>query len=56
MLSRRMRGPARCRLHRGLSPGAPQDEQTDGFWTSEAEQERRWAKDMVEIYTKGTDK
>jgi hypothetical protein len=28
----------------------------DGFWTYEALQERRWIKDMLQLYAKGTDK
>ena len=54
-----IRGRKRCRIHGGLSPGAPRGEQNgnfkDGFWTCEAVQERRWAKEMVELYTKETD-
>jgi hypothetical protein len=46
-------------VHGGLSPGAPRGEENgnfkDGFWTCEAVQERRWAKEMVKLYSKGTD-
>ena len=54
-----VKGRRRCRLHGGLSPGAPRGEQNgnfrDGFWTGEAVRERRWVKGMVELYTKGSD-
>jgi len=53
------RGRSRCRLHGGHSPGAPRGEGNgnfkNGFWTCEAVQERRWAKEMVELYTKVAD-
>jgi hypothetical protein len=53
-----IRGRLRCRIHGGLSPGAPRGEENgnfkDGFWTCEAVQERQWAKEMVERYTKET--
>ena len=54
-----VRGRARCRLHGGLSSGAPRGEQNgnfrDGFWTCEAVQERQWAIEMVKLYTKAVD-
>jgi hypothetical protein len=54
-----IRGRSRCRLHGGLSPGAPRNEQNgnfkDGFWTCKAVQERRWAKEMVRMYAKEAD-
>jgi glucans biosynthesis protein len=54
-----IRGRARCRLHGGLSPGAPKGSGNgnfkDGFWTSEAVQERRWAKEMVRMHAKEAD-
>ncbi|MEY9634163.1 hypothetical protein ABIF66_002392 [Bradyrhizobium japonicum] len=54
-----IRGRKRCRIHGGLSSGAPRGEQNgnfrDGFWTCEAVQERQWAKEMVELYTKAVD-
>jgi hypothetical protein len=54
-----IRGRSRCRLHGGLSPGAPSGEKNgnfkDGFWTSEAVQERQWVKEMIELYTKATE-
>jgi hypothetical protein len=49
-------GRTRCRVHGGLSPGAPRGEQNGnfrhGFWTCEAVQERQWAIEMVKLYTK----
>jgi hypothetical protein len=54
-----IKGRGRCRLHGGLSPGAPRGKQNGnfrhGFWTCEAVHDRRWAKEMIELYTKGTD-
>jgi hypothetical protein len=54
-----VRGRRRCRIHGGLSPGAPRGEGNgnfkNGYWTREAVQERQWVKEMVELYTKGTD-
>jgi hypothetical protein len=54
-----VRGRTRCRIHGGMSPGAPRGERNGnfehGFWTCEAVQERRWAKKMVRLYAKGTD-
>jgi hypothetical protein len=51
-----IRGRGRCRLHGGLSPGAPSGEKNGnfrhGFWTCEAVQERQWAIEMVKLYTK----
>jgi glucans biosynthesis protein len=53
-------GRLRCRLHGGLSPGAPKGSGNgnfkDGYWTAEAVEERRWMKDMLQLYAKGTDK
>jgi len=52
-------GRTRCRIHGGLSPGAPRGEGNgnfkNGYWTAEAVEERRWTKEMVELYTKVTD-
>ncbi|WP_283814426.1 HGGxSTG domain-containing protein [Bradyrhizobium sp. AUGA SZCCT0240] len=46
-----VRGRMRCRLHGGLSPGAPKGQAngkyTDGYFTAEAVAERRWAKSLV---------
>jgi hypothetical protein len=54
-----IRGRTRCRIHGGLSTGAPRGERNgnfkNGYWTSEAVQERRWVKQMVQLYAKGTD-
>jgi hypothetical protein len=54
-----IRGRTRCRIHGGMSPGAPRGERNGnfghGFWTCEAVQERRWANKMVRLYTKGTE-
>jgi hypothetical protein len=55
-----IRGRGRCRLHGGLSPGAPKGGANGnfrtGYWSAEAVQERRWMKDMLLLYAKGTDK
>ena len=52
-----MRGRRRCRLHGGLSPGAPRGARngnyTDGDWTAEAIEERRWARSLVANFAKG---
>lgn len=52
-----IRGRTRCRIHGGLSPGAPRGKGNgnfkDGFWTHKALQDRRWVKQIVEVYTKG---
>src|SRR5437899_2097250 len=44
-----VRGRKRCRLHGGLSPGAPRGSRngnyTNGEWTREALEERRWVRD-----------
>jgi hypothetical protein len=44
-------GRARCKLHGGLSPGAPKGSHNgnfvDGAWTAEAIEERRWAKELL---------
>jgi hypothetical protein len=54
-----MRGRRRCRIHGGMSPGAPRGERNGNFehglWTCEAVQDRRWAKKMVRLYAKDTD-
>ncbi len=47
-----IRGRMRCRLHGGLSPGAPKGRSNgmykDGFFTAEAVAERKWAKYLLE--------
>jgi len=51
-----IRGRARCRPHRGRSPGAPRGNKNgnfkDGAWTAEAIQERCWARDLVDQFAK----
>ena len=43
-------GRTRCRLHGGLSPGAPRGSRngnyTNGEWTAEAIEERRWLQSL----------
>jgi hypothetical protein len=55
-----IRGRSRCRLHGGHSPGAPKGNANGnfktGYWTAEAVEERRWIRDMVQLYAKATDK
>jgi hypothetical protein len=50
-----IRGRSRCRLHGGLSPGAPKGQANgkykDGYFTAEAISERRWAKSLVGAFT-----
>lgn len=49
-----MRGRKRCRLHGGLSPGAPRGQRNgnfkDGQWTGEAIAERRWLRSLVKEF------
>lgn len=52
-------GGKRCRLHGGLSPGAPRGKQngnyTNGDWTAEAIEERKWLRSLVSAFAqKGT--
>ena len=51
-----VRGRKRCRLHGGLSPGAPRGSRngnyTNGDWTREALEERRWVRDLVRSFGK----
>jgi len=54
-----LRGRKRCRLHGGLSPGAPKGRlngnYTNGEWTAEAIEERRWLRSLVRNFArKGT--
>ena len=48
-----LRGRHRCRLHGGLSPGAPRGMENGNFrngnWTAEAIEERRWLRSLVSI-------
>ena len=49
-----MRGRRRCRLHGGLSPGAPRGTKngnfSNGHWTAEAIEERRWLRSLVKAF------
>jgi hypothetical protein len=49
-----IRGPNRCRLHGGLSPGAPKGEKngnySNGDWTAEAIEERKWLRKLIKTY------
>jgi hypothetical protein len=46
----------RCPLHGGWSPGAPRGVRngsfTDGTWTAEAIEERRWLKSLLQSFAK----
>jgi hypothetical protein len=46
-----IRGRKRCRLHGGLSPGAPRGEKNGNFktgdWTLDAIEERKWLRSLV---------
>jgi hypothetical protein len=49
-----IRGRKRCRLHGGLSPGAPKGRKNgnyrNGEWTAEAIEERRWLRSLVRAF------
>jgi hypothetical protein len=49
-----LRGRRRCRLHGGLSPGAPRGTKNgnfrNGHWTAEAIQERKWLGSLVKAF------
>jgi hypothetical protein len=49
-------GRTRCRLHGGMSPGAPRGPRNgnyrDGSWTLEALEERRWLRSLVSTFAK----
>jgi hypothetical protein len=51
---RPIRGRNRCRLHGGLSPGAPRGSRNgnfrNGHWTKEAIEERRWLSSLVRSF------
>jgi glucans biosynthesis protein len=51
-----IRGRRRCRLHGGLSPGAPRGARngnfTNGDWTFEAIEERKWLRSLVRSFAK----
>jgi hypothetical protein len=48
---RAIHGRKRCRLHGGLSPGAPRGRGNgnyrQGDWTIEAQEERKWVRELV---------
>jgi hypothetical protein len=49
-------GRRRCRLHGGLSPGAPRGPKNGNFksgdWTAEAIEERKWLRSLVRCFAK----
>ena len=49
-------GRKRCRLHGGLSPGAPRGSRNGNYrrgdWTTEAIEERRWLRSLVQALRK----
>jgi hypothetical protein len=49
-----LRGRKRCRLHGGLSPGAPRGHKNGNFqngnWTTEVIEERRWLRSLVQLF------
>jgi glucans biosynthesis protein len=49
-----VQGRRRCRLHGGLSPGAPRGSRNGNYkhgnWTAEAIEERRWLRSLVRAY------
>jgi hypothetical protein len=51
-----IRGRKRCRLHGGLSPGAPRGARNGNFrngdWTAEAIEERKWLRSLVQSFAK----
>jgi len=51
-----IRGRRRCRLHGGLSPGAPRGAKNGNFrngdWTAEAIEERKWLRSLVRWFAK----
>jgi hypothetical protein len=51
-----IRGRRRCRLHGGLSPGAPKGTRNgnyrQGNWTADAIEERRWLRSLVSEFAK----
>jgi hypothetical protein len=50
-------GRRRCRLHGGLSPGAPRGMKNGNFrngnWTAEAVEERRWLRALLKAFASG---
>ena len=53
---RPVKGRKRCRLHGGLSPGAPRGSKNGNFktgdWTAEAIAERKWLRSLVQSFAK----
>ena len=53
-----VRGRKRCRLHGGLSPGAPRGQKNGNFktgnWTLETIEERNWLRSLVRSFAKPT--
>jgi hypothetical protein len=51
-----LRGRKRCRLHGGLSPGAPRGVKNGNYrtgdWTAEAVEERKWLRSVARTYAK----
>ena len=51
-----IRGRKRCRLHGGLSPGAPRGEKNGNFktgdWTLDAIEERKWLRSLCDRFAK----
>jgi hypothetical protein len=51
-----IRGRMRCRLHGGLSPGAPRGPMNGNFksgdWTADAIAERKWLRSLVQSFAK----
>ncbi|HKF13079.1 MAG TPA: HGGxSTG domain-containing protein [Xanthobacteraceae bacterium] len=56
---RPIRGRKRCRLHGGLSPGAPRGQKNGNFktgdWTVEAIAERKWLQSLLRSFCKGSE-
>jgi hypothetical protein len=52
-----LRGRRRCRLHGGLSPGAPRGAKNgnfrNGYWTAQAIEERGWLRSLVKAFASG---
>jgi hypothetical protein len=50
-------GRKRCRLHGGLSPGAPRGFNNGNFkngdWTAEAIEERKWLRSLMQLFAGG---
>jgi hypothetical protein len=52
-----LRGRKRCRLHGGLSTGAPRGTKNGNFrsgnWTAEAIEERKWLRSLAKMFASG---